>query len=289
MKQIDKESKFYSDQWPKSKGIVEWWGGFEKEEVAEREFKYYGLDNPNDNWNKEIAELPEFENMTYKLNKYGYRSDEFDELKDTKKPKFLFLGCSFAFGQGIPEETMVSKIIANEFNAVHWNLSRVGGNMEGCLLQLNTFLDAGYKPDKVIAFYPLKDRQIFVGDDMFVEFHKEIYSKQHKHWLISSNETMNSWNWWLCAKAIQSLCYEHNIDLIETSFDQSYLKILPHVLNLRGYYSNLRALTQNEMYARDGIHPGIAVNKLLSNVLIEHIKGLKPKDPVLNAITNPLF
>ena len=35
MKQIDKESKFYSDQWPKSKGIVEWWGGFEKEEVAD--------------------------------------------------------------------------------------------------------------------------------------------------------------------------------------------------------------------------------------------------------------
>ena len=36
MKQT-KESKFYQDHWPKSTGIVDWWGGFEKDEIAERE------------------------------------------------------------------------------------------------------------------------------------------------------------------------------------------------------------------------------------------------------------
>ena len=48
-------SKFYEDSFPKSKGIVEWWGGYPKEEVGENEYKYYGLDNP-DNENS-IAKL----------------------------------------------------------------------------------------------------------------------------------------------------------------------------------------------------------------------------------------
>ena len=43
---IDKTiTKFYEDSFPNSKGIVEWWGGFESEQVGEREYKYYGLDN----------------------------------------------------------------------------------------------------------------------------------------------------------------------------------------------------------------------------------------------------
>ena len=288
MKQT-KESKFYQDHWPKSTGIVDWWGGFEKDEIAEREYKYYGLDNPDGNWNNEIAKQPEFHNMTYKLNKQGYRSDSFEEFKDSNKTKFLFLGCSFGFGQGIPEETMCSRITANEFDAVHWNLSRVGGNIEGCLLQLNSFLNAGYKADHVIAFYPPKERQIFIDNDEFVEFHKEVHSKKHKHWLISSNETMNDWNWWLCAKAVKGLCLENNMPLTETCFDQTYLKLLPDAINLKGHYDNLRALTSNEMFARDGVHPGIAVNKLLAKVVIEHIKGVKPKDPVLDILSNPLF
>ena len=40
-------SKFYEDSFPKSKGIVEWWGGYPKEEVGENEYKYYGSDNPD--------------------------------------------------------------------------------------------------------------------------------------------------------------------------------------------------------------------------------------------------
>ena len=75
-------SKFYQDSFPKSKGIVEWWGGYPKEEVSENEYKYYGLDNPNGNWDTEIAEMPEFKDMTYKLNKQGYRSDSFEDKKD---------------------------------------------------------------------------------------------------------------------------------------------------------------------------------------------------------------
>ena len=284
-------SKFYEDSFPKSKGIVEWWGGYPKEEVGENEYKYYGSDNPdNENFNSEIAEMLEYKDMTYKLNKQGYRSDSFEDYKDSDKTKFLFLGCSVAFGQGIPENMMYSKVVANHFDAVHWNLSRVGNNIEGCLLALNNFVQAGYKADKVIIQYPFWERQVYVGDDEFIEYHSDIVNDKHRNWLISSNPQMNAWNWWVCVNAIKGICLENNLDFVEIVIQHKYAQYLPNALNFRSHYDMMPAQMSDKLkLARDGVHPGKVPSEMFAKTLIEHLEGKKPADPVLDILQNPQF
>ena len=283
-------SKFYQDSFPKSKGIVEWWGGYPKEEVSENEYKYYGLDNPNGNWDTEIAEMSEFKDMTYKLNKQGYRSDSFEDKKDSDKTKFLFLGCSLTFGQGVPENMMYSKVVANHFDAIHWNLSRVGNNTEGCLLALNNFIQAGYKADKVIIQYPFWERQVYVGENEYVEFHKDIVNEKHKSWVISSNPKMNAWNWWLCVKAIKGICLENNLELVEIITQNKYTEYLPNALNFRSHSNMIPAhISNKQKLARDGVHPGLLPHEMFAKALIGHLKGNKNTDPVLDILKNPQF
>ena len=278
-------SKFYEDSFPKSKGIVEWWGGYPKEEVSENEYKYYGLDNPNDNWNTEIAEMFEYKDMTYKFNKKGYRSDSFDDNKDSDKTKFLFLGCSITFGQGVPENMMYSKVVANHFDAIHWNLSRVGNNIEGCLLALNNFIQAVYKADKVIIQYPFWERQVYVGENEVVEFHKDIINEKHKSWLISSNPKMNAWNWWLCAKAIKGICLKNNLELVEIITQHKYTEYLPNALNFRSHFDMIPAhISDKQKVARDGVHLGLLPQEIFAKALIGHLKGNKNTDPVLDIL-----
>ena len=282
-------TKFYEDSFPNSKGIVEWWGGFESEQVGEREYKYYGLDNPNDNWNKEIAELPEYKDMTYKLNRQGYRSDSFEDNKDSKQTKFLFIGCSATFGQGVPEDMMYSKVVANHFDAIHWNLSRVGNNSEGCLMALNNFLQAGYKADKVIIQYPPWSRQLFVDENEYVEFHGDVRSEKHRHWIISSNQQMNIWNWWLITKAVKGICLENNLDLVEIIVQKDAEKYLPNAIDFVPYYYFMGNKKESEMFARDGVHPGKLSQELFAKAVIDYIKNNKKQDPVLDILQNPLF
>ena len=122
---------------PNCTQIVDNWNGFESGKVADNEFKYYGLDNPT-NWtkliSKKISELPVYKDMTYKLNELGYRSDPFIE---SDKKNFLFIGCSFSFGQGLPLDYLYTKKVADHFDAEHWNLSIPGNNIESILLLLN--------------------------------------------------------------------------------------------------------------------------------------------------------
>ena len=49
-------------------------------------------------------------NISYKLNNYGYRSDNFNKADVTNS---LFAGCSFTFGVGLPLENVWCKVVHN--------------------------------------------------------------------------------------------------------------------------------------------------------------------------------
>ena len=64
-------SKFYEDSFPKSKGIVEWWGGYPKEEVSENEYKY----------SVEILPTISLEDINQYFNHYVKAENQIIELK----------------------------------------------------------------------------------------------------------------------------------------------------------------------------------------------------------------
>jgi hypothetical protein len=53
------------------------------------------------------------ESISYEINNFGYRSDEFDETGSV--PALMFIGCSYTLGIGIPWESLWSTIVTNHF------------------------------------------------------------------------------------------------------------------------------------------------------------------------------
>ena len=82
-----------------------------------------------DYWN-----LPE-NNISYNINKYGFRSDEFPE-KECRE-SITFIGCSNTFGIGIPKEHTWTSILAKELNLKEINLAVPGGSLDSAFRVYN--------------------------------------------------------------------------------------------------------------------------------------------------------
>ena len=282
------------NSFPNCTQIVSNWNGFESGKVADNEFKYYGLDNPT-KWTKlickKISELPVYKDMTYKFNELGYRSDPF--IKSDKK-NFLFIGCSFSFGQGLPLDYLYTKKVADHFDAEHWNLSIPGNNIESILLSLKSFYNSGYKADKVILQLPYWERQVYVGEDEFIHWTPQniasAKNNMHNHWLLSTNENMYKWNWWLVANAIKGVLLENNADYVNIIIKSKYKEVFNDGFDMDQVWRQVPKDTPKiDLWARDGVHPGKVPHDMFAKALIDHLEGKKPADPVLDILKNPQF
>ena len=73
--------------------------------------------------------------LRYKLNTYGFRSDEFPEKE--YRESITFLGCSQTFGTGIHKESTWASLVAKHYNLLEINLAIASGSLDSAFRVYN--------------------------------------------------------------------------------------------------------------------------------------------------------
>lgn len=103
--------------------------------------------------------------VKYKLNKYGFRSDPFKKLGNSKI-NILTAGCSWTYGEGIPTEYVWPEVLSNKIKekagkeVCVYNLGVKGGSIQLSVKNLMAFIRTYGKPDYIFAEMPNFSRNI---------------------------------------------------------------------------------------------------------------------------------
>ena len=90
--------------------------------------------------------------ITYKLNSYGFRSDEFDD-----RDCMIALGCSFTIGIGLPVEITWPQIVGKELGLVPYTMAWGGSSADTCF-RLAEYWIPQLKPKAVFMLTPPPNR-----------------------------------------------------------------------------------------------------------------------------------
>ena len=103
----------------------------------------------------------ESQGITYTFNHFGHRCEDFS--KETASDNFLFAGCSFTFGHGVPYEHSWGYELNKQLNGNHfYNVSAVGRNFQVIVNEIYQYIKLFGKPKKIFAMFPSMDRDYFV-------------------------------------------------------------------------------------------------------------------------------
>lgn len=97
------------------------------------------------------------DDVFYKINKDGFRTDNFEVL-NKENLNILYSGCSFSFGQDIPQEFRWSDFVTNYFNNIKntkgYNLSMMGASIHLIIKNICTFINNYGIPDVLVMILP---------------------------------------------------------------------------------------------------------------------------------------
>ena len=101
--------------------------------------------------------------ISYNLNSYGFRSEEF--IKEHKGKHILFAGCSNTFGEGIEYEKVWShriyeKIKETEEVSGYFNLGAYGASIFEILVNINRYIQKYSFPDTIFLLLPEIERDV---------------------------------------------------------------------------------------------------------------------------------
>lgn len=102
--------------------------------------------------------------LTYKLNNYGYRSDDFNV--DDNKDAIVYSGCSFTFGVGIPYKSIWANMLNDSLSQKRfYNLGISGGSFETIIFDIYTYIKKFGKPKAFIVLFPPPIRLMFMENE----------------------------------------------------------------------------------------------------------------------------
>ena len=185
--------------------------------------------------------------ITYKFNEYGFRSDSFSNA-----PGAIFLGCSLAFGVGLPYEKIWPYLISKKLNLSCWNLSQPGGSLDTCYRLAKCWVPV-LKPKYIFILKPSIYRR-----EYYYEMYKKFIqigswqSEQFAELVDFINEESSIINHDKNIDAIKFISSTHNAPLILQESVGDNVPLTPDLL-------------ENYKLARDLTHPGIGYHASLSN------------------------
>ena len=146
--------------------------------------------------------------ITYKLNSYGYRTQEFNTIKWTDS--IVLFGCSCTFGIGVDEDETISHYLSQITGRPVINMGWPGGSNMSMLMNSSVLLQKQKVPYAVVFLWSTTDRFIMFTDlgihnvgpwDMeenrkyqkHIYSHNEIYTKAFEGInYFSENETVHA-------------------------------------------------------------------------------------------------
>lgn len=238
--------------------------------------------------------------VTYKINMAGYRTKHFNPF-DNSKNTILFAGCSWTFGEGIPNEYTWPELLAKNFeNVDYYNIGYMGMSISHIIKNVYSFIRSYDKPKYLFICFPdmqrnmyySEERQAYIKAYASTKFigHKDKDQERYTLEFIPENNLLLATTQ---ISALEDYCAEAGINLIWTTWVYEDYKIYKDLgfkflmdpdtsfiqLNIKSkntYYPN----TDNLPYwglARDGGHPGTAWNTHISKRFLEVIEKLYEK------------
>lgn len=191
--------------------------------------------------------------ITYQFNSHGFRSPEFDTAGDY----FISVGCSFTFGTAIQSEQRYADIVAKQTGLTSYNLGIQGGCDDTSFRLLLTWLNK-LKP-KFVVYQSTFPQRFEVIDDQWSIIYginaalggsvPQDHGLMYKQILATeSNEQIRARKNQL---AVQQLCQEHNVKLIEISY--------------------IDFLKTHDISSRELHHPGALANQTVAEIILNTV------------------
>jgi hypothetical protein len=231
--------------------------------------------------------------VIYKINKDGYRTKHFEPF-DNSKDTILFAGCSYTFGEGLPNEYTWPELVAKNFNNPdYYNIAYMGMSISHIIKNVYSFIRLYGKPKHLFICFPDMQRNIyyseklqsyikayvstaFIGSD---DKDREKYTLQFipENNLVSATTQIS---------ALEDYCAEAGINLIWTTWVDSDYEIYkdldfkflidPDSAVKSSSYPNTENLPYWEL-ATDGAHMGTSWTTQISKKFIEAIEKVNEK------------
>lgn len=212
----------------------------------------------------------------YKLNKLGYRGDEFSNIKELK---VVTIGCSNGFGWGIKDDSKIFPNIFTQALSIHtgksvsnWNLS-MGGKSNSYIARMAILAVECLNPDICLfSFTGLGRREhIDVMENVCNYIPNNwanvpvVYKDTYKAFRILASPYDDFLNFYLNYKLIESLMGMYHVHWMFTFTDWPKLPICR-----KRSIGKLRRLD----FADDGQHPGPRSHLRLASLFFEKYKRL---------------
>jgi len=246
-----------------------------------------GSDTP-ENFYKYQPNPYNLDSITYEYNKFGFRSDDFDQPADKK---IIFIGCSFTEGIGLPNHHTWSYQLLEMIKAEtgltipYWNLG-MGSCGIGSITRILYHWYPLLNPDLVVALWPgyrheyktklnkwhtvlpNKTPNIFETNPFLIESTTIQYETEKNFaiidLLLQRNNSILIWDFWSQQESFMTEI-EMNLETFKNRVDL-WKGIEPTLLIKPGH--------EKPVKARDGMHPGEEYNKRFANQLFAHNKDL---------------
>jgi hypothetical protein len=233
--------------------------------------------------------------ITYKLNKFGFRSDNFENL-NSEYINVITAGCSNTFGHEMPNEIIWPRLLERRMNKnknvkIH-NLGVSGLETFRIIRNCYSFVENYGKPDYIFLLLPPVQRFLVLDkkhnflsvkqDPVFTrsidEISKTFFKKKSQ---LSSNVINNI----LVLKNFESFCKINNIKLLWFCWDRNSQKIYEflnfnNLIKTETIEHNINNITinfanENHKYwdwAADGDHQGLKFHMSWSDIFYNELK-----------------
>ncbi len=208
----------------------------------------------------------DFEDVVYRFNSLGFRSDEFVKRTNDPTPTVLFSGCSFTEGFGVPDEHMWTRQFLNLAEGLvgkspaHYNLGSSGWGIDRMVRAIHLLVhDCKFCPDYLLVLVPPINREELCVEDFNPKEYPGIYSSYNTGrnaiesvFVKQRNNCLRTRN--LIIKLQQQMLLLHYIC---TTYNIKYLW---------GYWDDMTQLT--EAWDITDFLPSYVVDKYVSNAKI---------------------
>lgn len=216
---IKKKDFFYFQPIKNNKGAM-LFCGTDSKEAYEKNLKIM----PND-WRYRDKKI------IYEVNKYGYRTDEWENIN--WKDSIVIFGCSYTFGVGLAEDETISYYLGELTGKKVINLGVGGGSNELSLMNCTHMINNFGFPEAIVFNWTFLDRFIYLSKhNNALNVGSWIFSNGHKGERENLNIMKNLYN-----NRIKNAIYLKNINF-------NYKLILKAMLKNRCKFVDFSFLTE---------------------------------------------
>ena len=228
------------------------------------------------------ADFFKHDDIEYKFNSYGFRSDEFS--KDLSSSNFLFAGCSQSLVLGLPQDVGWASIVNNKLKGDNfYNLALVQSPIDIIVYNVMRYVELFGSPKAIFILFPDFYRKMVVEDSQ-ISTKWTAFEKNDIAIDIIEESLLRAF---LNIKQLELFCEAKNIPLMYSSWqrittevmiklkEQGMLKYCFDIENMDGVDPDdiSKSNSKYKHYwdiARDNVHFGEFDNLCFANSFLKH-------------------